>query len=148
MNEVVINKMPKNYDVAGALTGRNGEYGYRRRFGTAKKPWIQNIASSNDADSAACRKRILPPRSKPSILRARMVSGWFVMEGMKKEEKKKLWLGMGGAGGYEIEKNAAGERMEQEAAGFGFQNLGFHHQGKAWSRSKKKKQSLEKGYGS
>jgi hypothetical protein len=125
MNDVVVTEMGKNYNIAGAFN-RDGEVSSDIKAVTEKNGKISagDIMSSNEADFnrlsatdiAAC-VNALDLKSKEGVGLV------FIMEGMKKEEKKSygaVWVTLID---MKTKKVLMTERMEQEAAGFGFRNF-------------------------
>ena len=125
MNEVVINEMPKNYDVAGAFK-RGGTVNTDIAAVSARNEKVdsKNIASSNDADFSRLSEADIAAEIKALDIKSKDGIGLvFVMEGMKKEEKKSygsVWVVLVD---MKSKKVLLAERMEQEAAGFGFRNF-------------------------
>jgi len=124
MNEVVVNEMPKNYDIAGAFD-RGSFVNSDIAAVTARNEKVdaKDISSSNEADFNRLTEADITAEVKALGLKDKDGVGLvFVMEGMKKEEKKSygsVWVVLVD---MKSKKVLMAERMEQEAAGFGFRN--------------------------
>lgn len=124
MNDLVINE-PDNYKIASAF-GRSGGVTNDISAVITKNEKInsKDIMSSNAADfnrlteaNIAAEVLALDLKNKDGIGLV------FIMEGMKKEEKKSygsVWVTLID---MKTKKVLMTERMEQEAAGFGFRNF-------------------------
>ena len=125
MNEVVINEMGKNYDITGAFS-RSSMVTSDISAVTAKndKINVSDIISSNAADFSRLTESDIAGCVKALDLKGKEGVGLvFIMEGMKKEEKKSygaVWVTLVD---MKTKKVLMTERMEQEAAGFGFRNF-------------------------
>jgi hypothetical protein len=125
MNEVVVNEMGKNYNIAGAFdrsTGVNSDISAV----TERNEKINSgdIMSSNTSDFTRLTEADIAAEVKALNLKGKDGVGLvFIMEGMKKEEKKSygaVWVTLID---MKTKKVLMTERMEQEAAGFGFRNF-------------------------
>ena len=125
MNEVVINEMPRNYDIAGAFN-RGSFVNSDIAAVTARNEKVdaKDIPSSNEADFSRLTEADINAEIKALTIKDKDGIGLvFVMEGMKKEEKKSygsVWVVLLD---MKSKKVLMAERMEQEAAGFGFRNF-------------------------
>ncbi|HMI79081.1 MAG TPA: hypothetical protein VK484_09805 [Ferruginibacter sp.] len=125
MNDVVIAEMPKNYNIAGAFA-RSGEVNNDISSVTARNEKINtaDIMSSNVGDFNRLTEADIAAEVKALVLKDKQGVGLvFIMEGMKKEEKKSygaVWVVLVD---LKTKKVLMAERMEQEAAGFGFRNF-------------------------
>lgn len=125
MNEVVINEMPKNYDIAGAFN-RGSFVNSDISAVTARNEKVdaKDISSGNEADFNRLTEADIAAEVKALSIKDKDGVGLvFVMEGMKKEEKKSygsVWVVLID---MKSKKVLMAERMEQEAAGFGFRNF-------------------------
>ena len=125
MNEVVVNEMPKNYDIAGAFN-RGSFVNSDIAAVTARNEKVEakDISSANDADFSRLTEADISAEIKALSIKDKDGIGLvFVMEGMKKEEKKSygsVWVVLVD---MKSKKVLLAERMEQEAAGFGFRNF-------------------------
>ena len=125
MNDVVINEMDKNYKInkafdrssavnsdISAVTTRNGKINSK------------DINSSNTADFNRLTESDINAEVKALGLKSGDGVGLvFIMEGMKKEEKKSfgaVWVTLVD---MKTKKVIMTERLEQEAAGIGFRNF-------------------------
>lgn len=125
MNEVVINEMPKNYDIAGAFNrGSFVNSDIAAVSARNEKVDAKDISSSSDADFNRLTEADIAAEVKALALKEKDGIGLvFIMEGMKKEEKKSygsVWVVLVD---MKTKKVLMAERMEQEAAGFGFRNF-------------------------
>ena len=125
MNEVVINEMGKNYDIAGAFN-RSSAVNSDITAVTTRNEKIdaKDISSSNTGDFNRLTEADIAAEVKSLNLKDKTGAGLvFIMEGMKKEEKKSygsVWVVLID---MKTKKVLMAERMEQEAAGFGFRNF-------------------------
>jgi hypothetical protein len=125
MNDVVINEMGKNYNIAGAFDRSSGVNSDISAV-TEKNGKINSsdIMSSNTGDFNRLTESDIAGCVKALGLKAKEGIGLvFIMEGMKKEEKKSygaVWVTLID---MKTKKVLMTERMEQEAAGFGFRNF-------------------------
>jgi hypothetical protein len=125
MNEVVINEMGKNYNIAGAFDRSSG-INTDISAVTEKNEKINSsdIMSSNSGDFNRLSESDIAGCVKALGLKGKEGVGLvFIMEGMKKEEKKSygaVWVTLID---MKTKKVLMTERMEQEAAGFGFRNF-------------------------
>ncbi len=125
MNEVVVNEMPKNYDIAGAFSrGSFVNSDISAVTDRNEKIDTKDISSSNEADFNRLSEADITAEVKALSLKDKDGIGLvFIMEGMKKEEKKSygsVWVVLVD---MKSKKVLMAERMEQEAAGFGFRNF-------------------------
>jgi hypothetical protein len=125
MNEVVVNEMGKNYNIAGAFDRSSGVNSDISAV-TEKNGKINasDIMSSSEADFNRLTESDIAGCVKALGLKGKEGVGLvFIMEGMKKEEKKSygaVWVTLID---MKTKKVLMTERMEQEAAGFGFRNF-------------------------
>jgi len=125
MNDVVVNEMGKNYNIAGAFD-RGGGISTDINAVTERNEKINasDIMSSNAADFYRLTEADIAGCVKALALKGKDGIGLvFIMEGMKKEEKKSygaVWVTLID---MKTKKVLMTERMEQEAAGFGFRNF-------------------------
>lgn len=125
MNDVVVNEMGKNYNIAGAFD-RGGGISTDINAVTERNEKINasDIMSSNAADFNRLTEADIAGCVKALALKGKEGIGLvFIMEGMKKEEKKSygaVWVTLID---MKTKKVLMTERMEQEAAGFGFRNF-------------------------
>lgn len=124
INNVVVDEMSKNYDIAGAFQKSNVSTDISGVTARNGKINADDIKSSNMADYSR-----LTENDIASVVKGISISGKsgiglvFVMEGMKKEEKKSygsVWVTLIDV---KTKKVLMTERMEAEAAGFGFRNF-------------------------
>jgi hypothetical protein len=117
--------MAKNYDIAGAFR-RNGGVTPDITAVTARNEKVdsKNIRSFSVADFNRLTEADIAAEVKALSLKDKDGTGLvFIMEGMKKEEKKSygsVWVVLFN---MKTKKVLMAERMEQEAAGFGFRNF-------------------------
>ncbi len=125
MNEVVVNEMGKNYNITGAFS-RSNFVGADISAVTERNDKINmsDIISSNSGDFSRLTESDIAGCAKALDLKGKEGIGLvFIMEGMKKEEKKSygaVWVTLID---MKTKKVLMTERMEQEAAGFGFRNF-------------------------
>lgn len=125
MNDVVVNEMGKNYNIAGAFDRSNGVTTDISAV-TARNEKINasDIMSSAPSDFNRLSESDIAGCVKALDLKGKEGVGLvFIMEGMKKEEKKSygaVWVTLID---MKTKKVLMTERMEQEAAGFGFRNF-------------------------
>jgi hypothetical protein len=125
MNDVVINEMSKNFDIAGAFN-RSSAVATDISAVTERNEKVdaKDIASSNDADFKRLTEADIAAEVKALNVKDKSGIGLvFIMEGMKKEEKKSygsVWVVLID---MKTKKVLMTERMEQEATGFGFRNF-------------------------
>lgn len=125
MNDVVVNEMGKNYNIAGAFD-RSGGVTTDISAVTARNEKINasDIMSSAPSDFNRLTESDIAGCVKALDLKGKEGIGLvFIMEGMKKEEKKSygaVWVTLID---MKTKKVLVTERMEQEAAGFGFRNF-------------------------
>jgi hypothetical protein len=125
MNEVVINEMGKNYNIAGAFNRSSGvNTDISAVTERNEKINSSDIMSSNTGDFNRLTETDIAGCIKGLGLKGKEGVGLvFIMEGMKKEEKKSygaVWVTLID---MKTKKVLMTERMEQEAAGFGFRNF-------------------------
>ena len=135
MNQVVIDEMEKNYDITGAFSRSSGVAidiasvtARNEKINTADimSPNLSDFNRLTESDIAACVKA-LDIKGKEGIGLV------FIMEAMKKGEKRiegkktiqeksygAVWVTLID---MKTKKVLLTERMEQEAAGFGFRNF-------------------------
>ncbi len=151
MNEVVINEMPKNYNIAGAFSRSSAVITDITAVTTRnEKVNANDVSSSNAADFNRLTEADIATEVKTLALKDKDGVGLvFIMEGMKKEEKKSygsVWVVLID---MKTKKVLMAERMEQEAAGFGFRNFWVSIIKKTIVEIDKKKYKYWKGkYGS
>jgi hypothetical protein len=125
MNDVVVTEMGKNYNIAGAFN-RSGGVSTDINAVTERNEKINagDIMSSSEADFNRLTESDIANCVKALNLKNKEGVGLvFIMEGMKKEEKKSygsVWVTLID---MKTEKVLMTERMEQEPAGFGFRNF-------------------------
>lgn len=125
MNEVVVNEMGRNYKVAEAFNRSSGVNSDISAV-TARNEKINanDILSSNTDDFSRLSEADIAAEVKALSIKDKSGIGLvFIMEGMKKEEKKSygsVWVVLID---MKTKKVLMAERMEQEAAGFGFRNF-------------------------
>lgn len=125
MNDVVVTEMGKNYNIAGAFN-RSGGVSSDIIAITERNDKINagDIMSSNASDFNRLSETDITGCVKALNLKNKEGVGLvFIMEGMKKEEKKSygaVWVTLID---MKTKKVLMTERMEQEAAGFGFRNF-------------------------
>jgi hypothetical protein len=125
MNEVVVNEMGKNYNIAGAFDRSSGvNTDISAVTERNEKINSSDIMSSNTGDFNRLSESDIAGCVKALALKGKEGVGLvFIMEGMKKEEKKSygaVWVTLVD---MKTKKVLMTERMEQEAAGFGFRNF-------------------------
>ena len=125
MNEVVVNEMGKNYNITGAFSRSNAVItDITAVTGRNDKINVSDIISSNSADFSRLTESDIAGCVKALDLKGKEGIGLvFIMEGMRKEEKKSygaVWVTLVD---MKTKKVLLTERMEQEAAGFGFRNF-------------------------
>lgn len=125
MNDVVIAEMPKHYDFAKAFD-RNSMISSDISDITARNEKVktEQVCSSSPGDYTRLTETDIAAEVKNFSLKDKNGIGLvFIMEGMKKEEKKSygaVWVTLVD---MKTKKVLMTERMEQEAAGFGFRNF-------------------------
>ena len=125
MNDVVVNEMGKNYKIAEAF-GRSSGINSDIAAVTARNEKINanDIMSSNTGDFNRLSEADIAAEVKALSFKDKAGIGLvFIMEGMKKEEKKSygsVWVVLID---MKTKKVLMAERMEQEAMGFGFRNF-------------------------
>jgi hypothetical protein len=125
MNNVVITEMPKNYDFAKAFD-RNSIVSSDISDITERNEKVkpEQVCSSNMGDYSRLTEADIAAEVKNFSLKDKNGIGLvFIMEGMKKEEKKSygaVWVTLVD---MKTKKVLMTERMEQEAMGFGFRNF-------------------------
>jgi hypothetical protein len=125
MNDVVVTEMGKNYNISGAFS-RSGGVSSDISAITERNDKINagDIMSSNPVDFNRLSETDIANCVKALSLKGKEGVGLvFIMEGMKKEEKKSygsVWVSLID---MKTKKILMTERMEQEAAGFGFRNF-------------------------
>ncbi|MEO6542240.1 MAG: hypothetical protein ABIN74_14655 [Ferruginibacter sp.] len=125
MNDVVIAEIPKNYNISGAFS-RTGDVSTDISAITARNEKINTaeIMSSNPGDFNRLTEADIAAEVKTLFFKDKAGVGLlFIMEAMKKEEKKSygaVWVVLVD---MKTKRVLMSERMEQEAAGFGFRNF-------------------------
>jgi len=125
MNDVVVKEMDKNFKIGSAFN-RSGNVNTDISAVTARNEKIvpNDINSSNESDFNRLKEADISSEIKALNLKSGEGVGLvFVMEGMKKVEKKSygsVWVVLID---MKTRKVLMAERMEQEAAGFGFRNF-------------------------
>jgi hypothetical protein len=124
MNQIVVDE-PKNYDITGAFNRSNNVSNDLTAVTARNEKTIAGELESNKAsDFNRLTEADIAAEVKTLTLKDKSGVGLvFIMEGMKKEEKKSygsVWVVL-----FEMKtkKVLMAERMEQEAAGFGFRNF-------------------------
>ncbi|MGB4844881.1 MAG: hypothetical protein WBP16_10480 [Ferruginibacter sp.] len=150
MNQVVVAE-PKNYDITGAFN-RSNSVSSDLTAVTARneKTIADDITSTNAADFYRLTEADIAAEVKALSFKDKSGVGLvFIMEGMKKEEKKSygsVWVVLVD---MKSKKVLMAERMEQEAAGFGFRNFWVSIVKKSIIEiNKKKYKDWKKKYGS
>ena len=122
MNDVVVTEA-KNYDIQGAFH-RNVTSDLTAITARNEKIDAKDITSSNTADFNRLTEADIAAEIKALNLKGKDGYGLvFIMEGMKKEEKKSfgsVWVTLID---MKTKKVLMAERMEQEATGIGFRNF-------------------------
>ena len=151
MNEVVVTEGPKHFDIAGAFS-RGSFVNSDITAVTARNEKINanDISSANTSDFSRLTEADIAAEVKTLNLKDKNGVGLvFIMEGMKKEEKKSygsVWVTLID---MKTKKVLMTERLEQEAAGFGFRNFWVSIIKKSLVEIEKKKYKLWKSkYGS
>lgn len=124
MNDVVVNEMPKNYNIAGAFNRGGGVItDITAVTERNEKVKAEDIMSSNPSDFNRLTEADISAEVKALNLKGKDGIGLvFIMEGMTKEAKKSygsVWVTLVD---MKSKKVLMTERMEQEPAGFGFRN--------------------------
>jgi hypothetical protein len=125
MNDVVVNEMGKNYNIAGAF---NRSSGIISDIGAVternEKINVSDIMSYNEVDYNRLKESDIAGCVKALALKGKEGIGLvFIMEGMIKKEKKSygaVWVTLINMKSKNVLMT---ERMEQEPAGFGFRNF-------------------------
>lgn len=125
MNEVVVSEMEKNYKIGQAFNRAGSSVTVDISPITERNNKIEekNIASSSDADFSRLSTADIASEVKALSLKGKSGIGLvFIMEGMKKNDKKGLgsvWVVL-----IDMKTKAVllSERMEQDAAGFSPRN--------------------------
>lgn len=125
MNDVVVNEMDKNYKIGDAFSRPGAVSADVSAVNDVnEKIDAGNIMSSSEADYNRLTQNDIVNCVKALNLKGKEGIGLvFIMEGMKKEEKKSygaVWVTLID---MKSKKVLLTERMEQEAAGFGFRNF-------------------------
>lgn len=124
MNGVVVMEMPKNYNIAGAFS-RSGEVIADIAAVTARNEKINaaDIISSNAGDFNRLTEADIATEVKALSIKDKTGIGLvFIMEGMRKEEKKSFGAVWAVLIDMKTKKVLMTERFEQEATGIGFRN--------------------------
>ena len=124
MNQVVVME-PKNYDLTGAFNRSNPVTNDLEAVTDRNEKTIaDNITSTDPADFSRLTEANIAAEVKALSFKNKTGVGLiFIMEGMKKEAKKSygsVWVTLID---MKTKKVLMTERMEQEAAGFGFRNF-------------------------
>lgn len=125
MNRVVLDEMDKNYKIGDAFS-RAGSITTDIEVVTERNEKIneKDIMSSSEADYTRLTQNDIVNCVNALSLKGKEGIGLvFIMEAMKKEEKKShgaVWVTLID---MKTKKVLMTERMEQEAAGFGFRNM-------------------------
>lgn len=124
MNQVVVAE-PKNYNITGAFNRSNNVSNDLDAVTERnEKTNADNITSNDPADFSRLTENDIAAEAKALNLKGKSGVGLvFIMEGMKKEEKKSygsVWVVLMD---MKTKKVLLAERLEQEAAGFGFRNF-------------------------
>lgn len=124
MNQIVVEE-PKNYDITGAFNRSNNVSNDLTAVTARNEKTIAGEIESNKAsDFNRLTETDIAAEVKALTLKDKSGVGLvFIMEGMKKEEKKSygsVWVVLFD---MKSKKVLMAERMEQEAAGFGFRNF-------------------------
>ncbi|HQW83742.1 MAG TPA: hypothetical protein PK987_04745 [Ferruginibacter sp.] len=150
MNQVVVVE-PKNYDITGAFNRSNNISSDLDVVTERNEKTIADDITSNDpADFSRLTETDIATEVKALNLKGKSGVGLvFIMEGMKKEEKKSygsVWVVLLD---MKTKKVLMAERLEQEAAGFGFRNFWVSIIKKSIIEiNKKKYKSWKEKYGS
>jgi len=150
MNQVVVVE-PKNYDITGAFNRSNNISSDLDVVTERNEKTIADDITSNDpADFSRLTETDIATEVKALNLKGKTGVGLvFIMEGMKKEEKKSygsVWVVLLD---MKTKKVLMAERLEQEAAGFGFRNFWVSIIKKSIIEiNKKKYKSWKEKYGS
>jgi len=124
MNDVVVMEMPKNYNIAGAFS-RSGEVLADITAVTARNEKVNaaDISSSNAGDFNRLTEADIAAEVKALAIKDKAGVGLvFIMEGMRKEEKKSYGAVWAVLVDMKTKKVLMTERFEQEATGIGFRN--------------------------
>jgi len=146
MNDVVVAEMPKNYDIAGAFD-RAGAVTADIAAVTARNEKINaaDISSSNAGDFSRLTEADIAAEVKTLVIKDKTGVGLvFIMEGMKKEEKKSYGAVWATLIDMKTKKVLMAERFEQEATGIGFRNYWVSIVKKSITEINKKKYSAWK----
>lgn len=124
MNQVVIDEA-KNYDIRGAFNRSNNvSNDLVAVTDRNEKTVADNITSTDPADFSRLTEADIAAEAKALNFKSKSGVGLvFIMEGMKKEAKKSygsVWVVLVD---MKSKKVLMAERLEQEAAGFGFRNF-------------------------
>ncbi len=123
INQVVVAE-PKKYDIAGAFHKSTVTSDLTAVTATNEKINAEQIMSSNSGDFNRLKEADIA-----SVVKALGISGkkgiglLFVMEGMKKEDKKAAASVWAVLIDMQTKKVLLSERFENKAAGFGFRNF-------------------------
>lgn len=124
MNQVVVDEA-KNYDITGAFNRSNSVTNDLAAVTDRNEKTVaDNITSTDPADFSRLTEADIAAEAKALSFKSKSGVGLvFIMEGMKKEAKKSygsVWVVLVD---MKSKKVLMAERMEQEAAGFGFRNF-------------------------
>lgn len=124
INEVIVDEMDRNYNVGKAFDKSMVSVDISAVEAQNDKISADNIASSDAADYQRLNEGdIQAVVKKYGAVKGTGIGLVFIMEGMKKEDKKSygsVWVTLIDV---KTKKVLMAERMEQEAAGFGFRNF-------------------------
>jgi hypothetical protein len=123
INDVVVNE-PKKYDIAGAFHKSSVTSDLTAVKVKNEKINAEEIMSSNTADFNRLKETDIAGMVKALAISGKKGIGLlFVMEGMKKEDKKAAASVWAVLIDLQTKKVLLSERFENKAAGFGFRNF-------------------------
>jgi hypothetical protein len=123
INDVVVNE-PKKYDIAGAFHKSSVTSDLTAVKAKNEKINAEEIMSSNTADFNRLKETDIAGMVKALAISGKKGIGLlFVMEGMKKEDKKAAASVWAVLIDLQTKKVLLSERFENKAAGFGFRNF-------------------------
>jgi hypothetical protein len=123
INDVVVNE-PKKYDIAGAFHKNSVTSDLTAVKAKNEKINAEEIMSSNTADFNRLKETDIAGMVKALAISGKKGIGLlFVMEGMKKEDKKAAASVWAVLIDLQTKKVLLSERFENKAAGFGFRNF-------------------------
>ena len=124
INQVIVDEMERNYNVGKAFDKVNVGTDISGVEEQNEKVNASEIASSDPADFNRLKEADISAMVKKlGTIKGSGIGVVFIMEGMKKEEKKSygsVWVALIDV---KTKKLLMAERMEEEAAGFGFRNF-------------------------